>query len=219
MGRKRYPSDEPDKRRKQRPHVKIHLSTRNHRKTAGHFGAAEFRGQLLGLFFVAAERFAGKTEGKLHLSRTDIEWISGKRRADVALTSVQRLANIMEYSHELQGDVLVIDIPKFSKKQGYAPQLRSGTPTPSAESASLQRTKEPKNRGTEEPNKSKPPPPAECVELAERLRNAILRIQPTRKVPRNLDPWARTYDKAIRLDHRAPRDLTALQRRRSPSEI
>ncbi len=81
MSRQRYPSDEI--RIKQRPHVKIHLSLRGHRKTSSHFDSAEFRGQYLALMMTAAERFAARDGGTLHLSRTDIAWISGKRRADV----------------------------------------------------------------------------------------------------------------------------------------
>jgi len=148
--RPRYPSD--DKRLRQRPHVKIHLSVRTHRKTVGHFDGAEFRGQFLALMMVAAEAFAGRAGGKLHLGPADIAWISGKRRPDVASTSVQRLLNVLEYSFERRGDVIVTSIPKFSKKQGYGSADGGGTPR------SPETPKEPKNQGTKEPNIDSPAP-------------------------------------------------------------
>ena len=129
VARPQYPSDRS--RAKTRPHAKVHLSARTHRKTAGHFDDAEFRGQFLGLLMVAVEANSARVGGKLHLSRANVAWISGKRRADVALKSVQRLLNVLEYSWELQGEVLVTSIPKLAKKQGFDSALRSGaTRTP-----------------------------------------------------------------------------------------
>ena len=131
MARQRYQSDE--ERLKTRPHVKIHLTARTHRKLAAHWHRAEFRGQFLGLLEVAVTAHAAQNGGRVYLGRQDVEYVSGRRRRDVALTSCERLADVLEYHHERQGDVLVIDIPKLAVKQGFHSAPGVATPrTPSA---------------------------------------------------------------------------------------
>lgn len=150
MARQQYPSDV--KRKKQRPHVKIHLSIRNHRKTVGHFDSPEFRGQILGLYMLAAERFAAREGGELHLSHSDIKWISGKSQWTSGRKSIESLCKVLEYSvkfDQLSSKTAVIMIPKFAKKQGYGSAPGVDTTRSYAESGSLQGTKEPKNRGTD----------------------------------------------------------------------
>ncbi len=132
MPRQRYESD--DARLKVRPHVKVHLTTRSHARTVGPWADPEMRGMIVGLWQLAAEAFAGRTSDTVHLSASDVSWITGRRRRDVALTSLQRLANVMGYSLELRGDVAVIQIRNFSKKQGFNSASRGvppATPPPS----------------------------------------------------------------------------------------
>jgi hypothetical protein len=116
MARDRFPSDE--KRLKVRPHVRVHLTARTHRKTAAVFADATLRGQFLGLLMVAREAHAGRTGDTLHLSRADVAWISGRSRPDIARKSLQYLANILEYPFEVLGEVVRITIRNFAKKQG-----------------------------------------------------------------------------------------------------
>lgn len=196
MSRPRYPSDE--KRKKQRPHVKIHLSVLSHRKTVGHFDQPEFRGQFLGLMMLAAERFAARLNGELHLSLRDIKWITGRSRADHASLSMCKLLDQLEYVYSLNDVSWVIQIPKFAKKQGYGPRSASMPPHDSADSGSPQGTKEPRNQRTKEPPGRKPPS-ADAVACAYELARTVKGIQPSRKPPPSLDPWARTYEKTLRV--------------------
>lgn len=53
----------------------------------------------------------------------------------------------------------------------------------------------------------KSPPSGLGLGLADFLQSRILQIQPTRKLPRRLDPWARIYDLMMRLDLRAPQEI------------
>lgn len=209
MPRKQYPSD--TNRRKQKPHVKIHLSLMSHRKTVGHADSAEFRGQLLGLFMLAAQRFIGKTEGELHLSRNDIGWISGKRRADVALKSVQRLLDIMDYSHELKGEVLVTTLPKFAEKQYYATRLRIED---DVDNASLRDPTNNKEQETKN-NLSEASPSAKVgasdgvsEALTTELIESIRSHSPKARIQSST--WPKTIEQMIRLDNRSPAGMSIL---------
>jgi hypothetical protein len=74
---------------------------------------------IVGLWQVAAEAFAGQTEDVVHLGRAEVAWITGRHRRDAALTSLQRLCDVMAYSLERRGEVVAIHVRNFAKKQGF----------------------------------------------------------------------------------------------------
>lgn len=76
MSRKKYPSDEARKR--QKPHVKVHLSIANH-PTYGHvFADPLLRGVILGIWVIAARAHVSATNDELTLTAADVLWIPGK---------------------------------------------------------------------------------------------------------------------------------------------
>lgn len=162
MARRQYPSDLA--RLRVRPHVKVHLTTRSHHRTAEAWADPEMRGMIVGLWQLAAEAFAGKTGDTVTLNRSDIAWISGRHRRDVALTSLQRLANVMGYSLRLRGDVAEITIRNFAKKQGFDSATSVATPrtTPTSDSDSDSDSEEEKK---ESARGLAPPPPAAPLAL------------------------------------------------------
>jgi hypothetical protein len=189
----------------------MHLSLMSHRKTVGHMDSAEFRGQLLALFMLAAQRFIGKTEGELHLSRNDISWISGKRRADVALKSVQRLLDIMDYLYELRGEVLVTTLPKFAEKQYYATRLRAeedvvSTPLRDPTNNKEQDTKN--NLSEASPSAKVGASDGACEALTTELIESIRSHSPKAHIQSST--WPKTIEQMIRLDNRSPAGMSIL---------
>lgn len=205
MPRERYASD--DARLKVRPHVKVHLTTRSHARTVGAWSDPEMRGMIVGLWQLAAEAFAGRTADTVHLGITDVAWITGKRRRDVALTSLQRLADVMGYSLELRGDVAVIQIRNFSKKQGFNSAARGVTPAAPPPSDSDSDT-DTHTEGREEsapaetasaappapkakrPREPKPIPP-EAVQFATDFLDGLRARHPGFQGPATLATWSR----------------------------
>lgn len=60
-------------------------------------------------------------DGRIDLDNLGLQAMSGKRRADVALTSAQRLADVGLISLERAGDVTKIRVSKWPKSQQLAP--------------------------------------------------------------------------------------------------
>ena len=120
-------------------HFKIHCSIRNHRKTVGLYTDNDLFAAYIRLGMMAVERFADRTGDSFLADRHDIEAITGKRRGDVALKLLERLANVTPTSVQREGEVWRIKLPKFAIKQGFRPRNGSGmgdtatataTPTP-----------------------------------------------------------------------------------------
>lgn len=143
LTRRQYSSDE--RRRKQRPHVKVHLSWPNHPRYGASYDNRDLRAIVLGVWMVAMRAHAGRTGNRVHLSHAHVSEITACRRPDVARTWLRRAADVMGWSLSYDGDVAVIEIRNFARKQGLDSADRgvtTRTPPPS---------EEPKNQGTEEP--------------------------------------------------------------------
>lgn len=65
----------------------------------------------------ARDGISDEEAGRCAISCIDVMAISGKRRADVARKSLRHLADVLSMSVEQQGDVTVIDWPKFATYQ------------------------------------------------------------------------------------------------------
>jgi hypothetical protein len=139
MPRRSYPSDQS----RLKPHVKVHLSIRSHRKTAGVWSENDQLAALLRLWVVAMEQFAAKRDGVVRLNRSQVMEVAGKGRFDVALTSLQRLADVGLMSLRRLGDITEITIAKFAEKQRITPQLRSSQSAESRVQSTENRKKNP----------------------------------------------------------------------------
>ncbi len=124
MAREQFQSDLEwnEARRKVKPHFKLHHSIANHPRTIGAFADNDLFACYCRLGLLASERGAAHTGDRISLSRADVERTSGRRRRDVALTLLERLANVLGWWTERRGDVLVIEFRNFARKQGLTPR-------------------------------------------------------------------------------------------------
>jgi len=210
MSRPRYPSDE--KRRTSRPHVKIHLTAKTHRRTVGIFADPAQRGMLMGLWLHAVQSFAPNTGGVVHLSRADVAWISGRTHPKHSLNSLRTICELMEYPLRVEGRTVVVTIRNLQRKQGFNSPLRDGvgrTPLPSEAEAEAEA--EVKSR---KPPKREPRPRIEISDeardLTKRLAEAVSKAHPHATVPGNLTAWERQMDAMMRIDNRSANEVARL---------
>jgi len=147
MARPRYPSDE--KRARQRPHVKVHLSWMTHPHYAAAFADYEVRAIVLGVWMIAAQAHASATDDLVTLNPGLICSVTGRQQLRSALPALCRACASMQWTITRHIAGVTIHVRNFSKKQGFTPQLRSGVRVAPHDSASLRRTEEP---STEEPS-------------------------------------------------------------------
>ena len=103
MPRPRYPSD--DRRRRQRPHIKVHLSIVNHPTYGQVFGDPLMRGIVGGIWLVGARAHISATKDQLTLSRADALWITGTERMVDAIKVLTRVCKAMNYEFRRTCDV------------------------------------------------------------------------------------------------------------------
>jgi len=129
MARPRYPSDD----RRLRPHAKVHLTIRHHPSYAGIFADPEMRGMVVGLWVIAVEYQAARTDDLVTLTDADLQWITGRTQRRHALSSMRALCELMSYSMSEHPRHVVVHVRNLQRKQGLTPRLRCGTSaTPSA---------------------------------------------------------------------------------------
>lgn len=150
MARERYPSD--DARLKQKPHVKVHLRARTHRKTASAFVDPETRGIITGLWMLAGEAFAAKTNDTVILTHGDVAWLTGREQVRAGLASLRRACDAVSYTMRAEGRTVSVHVRNFAQKQGFDSARRGVVSGDSADSASLRdpSTKEPITEGRED---------------------------------------------------------------------
>jgi len=155
VSRPEYPSDV--ERRKTRPHVRVHLTTRSHRKTAEVWSDPELRGMTVGLWQCASEAFAGKTGNRVHLDRTAVMWLTGRTQYAHAERALRALCARLEYPVSAHGALVVVEVRNFQQKQGYDSATRGAHSAPSAPSEDRgQRTEDRERAGTQECPQTRP---------------------------------------------------------------
>lgn len=147
-----FPSDEI--RKKVKPHVRVHLSIQNHPRTVSMYEDNDMLATWLRLMVLASDRGAAHTGDWIALNRTDLQAVSGRRRADVALTFVERLADVLGWLRERRGNVIAIQIRNFAKKQNITPRACGATPLDPAPSTTTTTTPEKNNPPTSSDEKT-----------------------------------------------------------------
>lgn len=102
-----------------RPHIKVHISVADHRKTAAVWADLAMRGMLVELWRKAGEKFAGRTADRVSLKptdRMDIAATTDQAEADRAVTG---LCSALKYELRTYPNRWDVRIRKFSKKQGF----------------------------------------------------------------------------------------------------
>lgn len=102
-----------------RPHVKIHLSIADHRKTAEVWSDLAMRGMLTELLRKAAEKYAARRGNWVPLKATDrmeIACDTDSSRADLAVRSLCKRLGYTVRTHSNRWEV---HVRKFSNKQGF----------------------------------------------------------------------------------------------------
>jgi hypothetical protein len=151
MARPKYPSDEA---RKQRPHVKVHLSCRSHPRYGEVFEDPEARGIVCGLWLLAVQYHAAQTGDEVALGLGDLVWLTGRAQRAHALGALRAVCERMEYAVRDEGKRVLVRVRNLQRKQGFTPRATAEPPQPDYAS------EEPKNQGTEEPTLRGPAPPA-----------------------------------------------------------
>lgn len=125
-----------------KPHAKIHTSLRSHHKTAAMYSNNDLLSTYVRILTLAIERYADKTNDSFHIHDRELKDITGKGRIDVARKLLRSLAEVSPISARLEGDLWLISLPNFAKKQGFGP--RNGkdgdTPQPQPQPLPLPRT-------------------------------------------------------------------------------
>ncbi len=191
MARKRYPSD--DKRRKQRPHVKVHLSIRSHPRYAEVFEDPELRGIWLGLLLLGVQYHAAKTDNIVSLGLSDLVWCTGRAQRVHAECALNGLCVRMGWTVRQVGKRWEVHLRNLEDKQGFGsatPPVAPRPPSPSEEQ---------KNRGTEEQTPgaesaprtpAKPGPASWSLSLSELLIEKVKTV-PGGRIPRGArSRWA-----------------------------
>lgn len=102
-----------------RPHVKVHISVADHRKTSAVWADLAMRGMLVELWRKAGEKYAGRTADRVSLKptdRMDIAATTNQAEADQAVTA---LCSALRYELRTYPNRWDVRIRKFSKKQGW----------------------------------------------------------------------------------------------------
>ena len=153
--------------------------------------------------------------GDCCLSSVDVMAISGKRRLDVALTSLQRLANVIGTSSKRCGDVFVIRWPKFPITQGYEARNKARIGPKHARKAEQSRAEQSRgNTSTppeEDPDSSKPAKISfEAHGLTEEFSRARFAAFPNAKppTPSAYREWQLAMERLLRIDGKKCADRT-----------
>lgn len=101
-----------------KPHTKIHLSAKSHRKTAELWQDNDLLACWVRLLDVAMERYAAKNDNVVILNRTQVIEITGKKRFDSAKKLLDYLASTSPVVVEYLGSTVQVHVPKFAEKQG-----------------------------------------------------------------------------------------------------
>jgi hypothetical protein len=117
MPRPRYPSDE--RRRKTRPHAKIHLSCRSHPRYGHVFEDLESRAVIWGLWLLAVQYFASHTGDEVTLGHGDLTWLTGRQGFGAALARLRRHCDAMAYPVRVEGRRVHVEIRNLERKQGF----------------------------------------------------------------------------------------------------
>lgn len=112
---------------KTRPHVKVHNGIRNHPRYASAFADPRVRGMVVGLWSVAADRFASRTGDQITLTSGDLLWITGTSAVGPAYQALRSMCSRMGYSIATRGGehggreplTVTVSIRNFSRKQGF----------------------------------------------------------------------------------------------------
>lgn len=102
-----------------RPHIKVHISVADHRKTSAVWADLAMRGMLVELWRKAGEKYAGRTADRVSLKptdRMDIAATTNQAEADQAVTA---LCSALRYELRTYPNRWDVRIRKFSKKQGW----------------------------------------------------------------------------------------------------
>ena len=179
-----------------RPHVKIHLTMKSHRKTAAIWDDNDLLACYVRLLELGMSQFAAKRGGVITLTRVELMEVTRKRRVDVALTLVQRLADIASMSVQHRGDVASILVRNYAKKQGIGE--KNGPRTAYLRSQNTDSEYRTKSR-------SRKPAPTEGVpdwalDLARTLAEKVIAQRPgtdvpTATTPKRLAAWGRGFAK------------------------
>ncbi len=180
--------------------MRVHTSVANHPKTAEVWADPLRRGVLVELWRTARAAGAGFTENTVTLTHSDLIRITGSASLQGAASRLRATCEPLGYPLVNTGRTYAVTIRNFARKQGLHSADRGGLRTLEQEQEQ-EREQEEKSGAP----KGRPPrsvPPAFAMEIAELLRDWILKADPETRVPSDLSAWAREADRMFRLDGR-----------------
>lgn len=142
----------------------------------------------------ASDQKTARDAGKAAISSIDLQAITGKHRADVALKSARRLADFASMSVERRGDVTLIDWPKFAAFQGYG-RHEAASEDDTEDDPSPKKEKVPAKARSRSPSGA-------AIQFAEDYRRALQRTGNMRRklTDSAFDRWKVEADRMLRRD-------------------
>ena len=131
--------------------------------------------------------------GRAAITNTTLQTITGKRRADVARKSAERLADFVSISVRHDGDVTLIEWPKFASFQGYADRDRAESRPnlpPSASASASASADAPRNVSRRSPQPSENEPTTRARASKRRARPTAAPDDLEADDKRKLHAWA-----------------------------
>ena len=105
--------------RRSRPYARIYVTAKNHRRTADIYSDNDLWATYTRILVEATERHADHTADSMLVSISELGGITGKRRTDVSLKLLERLAEVGVISVERRRNVCSIGVRNFAKRQGF----------------------------------------------------------------------------------------------------
>jgi hypothetical protein len=150
-----------------KPAVRVHLSIAHHAKTSDAWATMEGRAVIVELLRLAAERFAGKTGGRVRLrppDRLSVACVGDLTEAD---RTIERVCSEIGWRIDRYPNRWDVTIRNFARKQGFSDQesdtvsVRESprTSASESESESESESKSEKKRDVSSPTGDSTPPP------------------------------------------------------------
>ena len=179
------------------------------------------RGMWVGLLVVARAAYAGETDDRVTLMRSDVDWITGTDQIRYGLPRLQKLCAALDSELATHGPV-VGTAPGARGRRARAAPVQSRytvhvrnlkrkqapySTKPRSKSKSTIQEEEEESSAT--PSRRTTPSP-DAIEFARKFRSSLKARTPDAKLPKELERWQVQADRMLRVDKRDLREAIEL---------
>ena len=119
--RRRYPSDEPERRGRRGRYFRVYLDVADHPRTRELWSNPTTRGMLVELWRIADLQAAKNSDGWVHLGHRELVAITGKKKIDWQFAQLRIVAESARFQLHMDGHSVSIRIDNFAEVQGLTP--------------------------------------------------------------------------------------------------